>query len=408
MVDQVLAAADHHVAVRLERLLERRGVVALDPVDDGRLVDARVDLAGGLDHGPRFCRELLLADREDRVGVEAVERPERRRARRSARCRAPTRRRRRRASPRATRHSSPIARRAVSAAEVRRRRSASGRSVPAATISSRNEGRSPADLDLEPLPQPDLGDRRPRLRALEVVGDRLEPAGEQREPLRKRGEVLGEDQEQGVADRVERGRALLPGPDGLGVEDRPPQVVDLEVALEPGQRREARRLDRLDRREVGLLVGQLAEQRRRGRRRRGGRPRCGCRRTSRAPGCRGRAAGSASRRGRRGARPADPGGLALGRVRTTSSSRSVTIPPCPRAASRRAPRPRWSPGPSRLRRPGAPPRGRRRCRPGRRSSPRGLPGPRRRSARDRSLRCRCGSPPGPGHGHIRPSGRSVP
>ena len=77
VVDQVLAAADHDVAVRLERLLERRRVVALDPVDDGRLVDARVDLAGGLDPGLAVQPELLLADREDRVGVEAVERPER-------------------------------------------------------------------------------------------------------------------------------------------------------------------------------------------------------------------------------------------------------------------------------------------------------------------------------------------
>ena len=255
--------------------------------------------------------ELLLADREDRVGVEAVERPERDElvvalaAERplvvavgerflEPRGIAPER------SPRGVRGRGQAA--SLGVREVRAR----GDDLV------EERGQVAGRLDLEPLPQPDLGDRRPRLRAIEEVGDRLEPAGEQREPLRKRREVLGEDQEQGVADRVERGRALLPGPDGLGVEDRPPQVVDLEVALEPAQRREARRFDRLDRREVGLLVGQLAEQRVARCRRRGGRPRCGCRRRSPAPGCRGRAAGSASRRGRRGARPADPGGSCSG------------------------------------------------------------------------------------------------
>ena len=53
VLDEVAPAADHDVAVRLERLLERRRVVALDPVDDGRLVDVRVDARGPPRRGPR-------------------------------------------------------------------------------------------------------------------------------------------------------------------------------------------------------------------------------------------------------------------------------------------------------------------------------------------------------------------
>ena len=75
--DEVVATPDHHVAVGVEGLVERRRMVALDAVDDRRLVDARVDLARRSDSRRLVRRELLLADREDRVGVEPVERPER-------------------------------------------------------------------------------------------------------------------------------------------------------------------------------------------------------------------------------------------------------------------------------------------------------------------------------------------
>ena len=43
----------------------------------------------------------------------------------------------------------------------------------------------------------------------------------------------------------------------LAVEDRPPQIVDLEVALEAGRFRQVDRVDRLDCREVRALVGHL-------------------------------------------------------------------------------------------------------------------------------------------------------
>ena len=47
----------------------------------------------------------------------------------------------------------------------------------------------------------------------------------------------------------------------VGVEDRPADVVELEVALEPGRRREVGRVDRLDRGQVRLVVLDVGEQR---------------------------------------------------------------------------------------------------------------------------------------------------
>ena len=90
-------------------------------------------------------------------------------------------------------------------------------------------------LHLEALPEPDLGDGRPGSCFIEIGRDGLEPSSDGFESLRQRREVLGEDQEQAVADGVEGRRAPLPGSDDLGVEDRPTDVMDLEVALDDGQ-----------------------------------------------------------------------------------------------------------------------------------------------------------------------------
>ena len=170
-------------------------------------------------------------------------------------------------------------------------------------------------LDLDPLPAPDLRHGRPGLGFLEIGRDRLEPAGDGVEPLGERGVIAGEQQEQPVADGVERERAPLPEPEHVGVEDRAADVVELEVALERRRRRQAGRVDRLDRREVRPLRVQLgqdgfaaavAEQvvvLRAGRAR------------WRAPGCRGRAARSASRRGRRTRSSSGPGVGRRGRSR---------------------------------------------------------------------------------------------
>ncbi len=73
--------------------------------------------------------------------------------------------------------------------------------------------------------------------------------------------VAGEQQEETVADRVERQRAALPEAQDIGVEDDPAQVVELEVALEPDLRGQAGRIERLDPGEVLTVGRQLAEHR---------------------------------------------------------------------------------------------------------------------------------------------------
>ena len=78
------------------------------------------------------------------------------------------------------------------------------------------------------------------------AGDVLEPAGDRLEPLGERRVVAREQQEQAVADRVEGERPALPDAQDVGVEDRAAEVVELEVALEARRRRQ-RRPDRAPR-----------------------------------------------------------------------------------------------------------------------------------------------------------------
>ena len=114
-------------------------------------------------------------------------------------------------------------------------------------------------FQLDLLPASHLRHRRPGLRLLEVRGDGLEPAGDGVQPLGERREVTREQEEQAVADRVHRERASLPDPQDLGVEDGPADVVQLELALERGRRRELARVDRLDLRQVGAIVGDIGQ-----------------------------------------------------------------------------------------------------------------------------------------------------
>ena len=114
-------------------------------------------------------------------------------------------------------------------------------------------------LDLDRLPQPDLGDGRPAARGREERRCGLEPAGDGVEPLLERREVAGEQREERVADAVEGRRAALPDALDVDVEDVPAEVVDLEVALEARLGRQPGRVDRLDGREVGPVGGDLAE-----------------------------------------------------------------------------------------------------------------------------------------------------
>ena len=329
VLDQVAPGPDHDVAVGLERLLERRRVVALDAVDDGRPRRRPDRSRGPPRHAPRGSAGAAPRRSPGSRRVEAVERPE---ADELVVALAPERpvvgavgqrsfepgRGTPRARP-ARRRSAVVSRRRSASGRIHRPRPRSRRGTTAGRRPTRSRaaaragpgGRSPGVLDCS----------RYAGHGLEAAGDRVEPLGERRE-------VLGEDQEEAVADRR---RAPSSGAPRSG---RP--RCRRSRAAGCGSRGRARSgpsadspagVDRLDVREVGLLLGQLVQDARRASRRRAGRPRCGCRRTCRRWGCRGRSAGSAPRRGRRAARRAGPGRPVVGRVRTTSSSRSVTVSP---------------------------------------------------------------------------------
>ncbi len=116
-------------------------------------------------------------------------------------------------------------------------------------------------LELDPLPRPDLRHGRAGLGLLEVHGDGLEAAGDGLEPVREWRMVAREQQEQPVADRVEGERPPLPDAHDVGVEDRAPDIVELEVPLEPGRRRQVGWVERLDLGQVRALGVQLGQDR---------------------------------------------------------------------------------------------------------------------------------------------------
>ena len=245
---------------------------------------------------PRGCRRRRA--RRRRAG---------RRAGRSARARAPSRRR---PAPGAARSQSAysldgglrVGRCPLEAALVRVRLDADPGRDDLVEQARQVLGR----LELEALPQADLRSGRPRPALGEEGRHALEAAGDRREALGERREVAGEEQEQRIADRVHRRRAALPGSDDLGVEQRPAQVVRFELALEGRLGRQAGRVERLDRREVGALVGELLERR--------SREPSPSRASSvwmpsKSPrsGCRGGPAGTAPRPGRRSGSSSGPG-----------------------------------------------------------------------------------------------------
>ncbi len=114
-------------------------------------------------------------------------------------------------------------------------------------------------LDLDRLPQADLGHDRPAARGGQEAWGRLHPAGHRVEALGERGEVAGEQREERVADPVEGGRTTLPDALDLEVEQVPPEVVELEVPLEKRLGRQPSRVDSLDGGEVGPVRRDLAE-----------------------------------------------------------------------------------------------------------------------------------------------------
>ena len=236
------AGAEHRLAIGVEGGVEVGRLVALDPVDDRGLVGVRVDLARGRGARglapPPAAPSRAPGSRRRRARRRRAGRP----ARRAARGRSPSRPCRPGACPRARprtgrSRSWPTRSRARGGAvragrqDVRRRRRRSRRRRPAARA---------AVVDLDLLPAADLRDGRAGLGLLEVGRDRLEPAGDRVEPLGERRVVAREQQEQAVADVVERERPPLPDPQPVDVEDRAADVVDLEVALEARPRATAR------------------------------------------------------------------------------------------------------------------------------------------------------------------------
>src|ERR1019366_7188052 len=112
-------------------------------------------------------------------------------------------------------------------------------------------------LELELLPQANLGQGRPGALLGQEAGDRLEPAGQRGQALLERGKVPGKQSEERVADSIHGGRASLPEPLLLEVEQLQAEVVDLDVALEADLGRQSRRVERLDRTTVGSRLGDL-------------------------------------------------------------------------------------------------------------------------------------------------------
>ena len=163
---------------------------------------------------------------------------------------------------------------------VSRRRSGVGKVGPGGDDLVEERRQVRGRLDLQPLPDPDLRHGRPGFATRrDSAGTASRRPAIELEPFGQRREVLGEDEEERVADRVERERSPLPDPDDLGVEDRPADVVDLEVALELRRGRQACGVECLDRLRGGPSPRRARRAARLATRRRAGRPRCGSRGT---------------------------------------------------------------------------------------------------------------------------------
>ena len=119
------------------------------------------------------------------------------------------------------------------------------------------DGQARGRLDGRLLPSAHLRPGRPGFRLLEEGRRRLQPSGDRAKALGQGRVIPREQEEETVADRVEALRPSGPGPDLVGPEDGQAQVVDLEVAFEPGRLGQAGRVHGLDRREMGPLIGEL-------------------------------------------------------------------------------------------------------------------------------------------------------
>ena len=260
----------------------------------------------------RSSLEPLPAEREDRVGVEPVERAQADHRVVASRARSPSRRCRSASVPSSHVAYSSTAILAVSLARSRRRCSAAGEDAGAGRDELVEERRQLArGLDLDLLPAPDLRDRRPGLRLLEVGADRLQPAGDRVEPLGRAARGRGRTAGTGCR---RRGRARTSGaPRAGGRRCRRWSRRTLWISRSRSKRASADSAGRVDaprprrgaraprRARPGPLAAAVAQQ---------VVVLVQARAPCRAPGCRGRAGRSAPRRGRRTRRRAGPGAAA--------------------------------------------------------------------------------------------------
>ena len=287
VLDEVGAGARHDVAVAVERLVERgRPVVFSRSMSVGRSASGSSSRAAAR-RALEVGLELVLADLEDRVGVEVAERPQPDQLvvalgaqrpvvarvgdglRRSSRVRLAARRSRRRWPARAASSSAP-----------------SMTPSAAARTSANRDGRSAGVARLGALPDRDLW---PDGAGLRPARGTPAPASS-RSAIRARRSASGaapraNSEEDRVAELAGRRAAPLPAPDLVALVQVETEVVQLEVALEPGRRGEAGVVERLDRGEVRAVRGDLGEHGVAARVAQPASPRCGCRDTSRGSGC---------------------------------------------------------------------------------------------------------------------------
>ncbi len=260
-LDEVGACPLHRRAVGLQSVRERLGMIRLDAGDDLQLVGVGVDLAGSRLPRRALLGELAVTELQDGVGIEAVERAQ---------------------------VDHPIVALAADRPVIGARgecalepggvqvdcdsRRAGG--ALESTLLGRAEhapaggdhlvverGQLPGRLDLDPLPEPDLRLARLRPGLVEVARDGLEATGDRVEAFGEWRVVAHEQQEQPVADGVERERPALPDPQLLRLEQRAAQVVELDVALEADGARQPGGVQRLDRGEVRAVGGDLGQDR---------------------------------------------------------------------------------------------------------------------------------------------------
>ena len=218
VVDQVLARSEHRLSVCRERPVEGRGMVRLELVDDLRFLRVRIDLAGC--RGPRglLFRELLPADLQDLVSIEAVEASQADQFVVGLAAQRPVfhRGRERPFEPRfVVDQSRPRRRCGILETPLVR--------FAQYTPTGRHDlveqaGHVTCGLEPELLPESHLGNRRPRPMLRQEGRQCLEAGGHGDEALGQRREVASEQQEEGIAGGVERRGATLPKPDDVGIE----------------------------------------------------------------------------------------------------------------------------------------------------------------------------------------------